>query len=241
MDVFAGGIWSQRIKQFLLMNGVAVMHANAYVSDGWESWEEQWSGSYDPPFFRALAAEMKSSNSTLGNLDPRRVAFRGCSGSAQMVSWLINLQAGGRLPGLTIGAGVMMAGGSHACYSSPGEGAINQCAHCLPDENAENKPGALGCSDSYKERNLTAPYCMLCCPTNFTEAYYHAHPEAYPSHPPTFLIQTEIDQGADSCAAKHYHGVFQHCSTTVPFLGLPCLFSPTGLLTDARCLQIQWL
>ena len=49
------------------------------------------------------------------------------------------------------------------------------------------------------------PYCELCCPTNYTEDYYAQHPEKYSTHPPTFLIQTELDSGADSCAAKHYH------------------------------------
>jgi hypothetical protein len=49
------------------------------------------------------------------------------------------------------------------------------------------------------------PYCELCCPTNYTEDYYNQHPEKYSTHPPTFLIQTELDSGADSCAAKHYH------------------------------------
>ena len=47
--------------------------------------------------------------------------------------------------------------------------------------------------------------CRLCCPTNYTEDYYDEHPEKYPTHPPTFLIQTELDSGADSCAARHYH------------------------------------
>ena len=27
-DVFAGGLWSQRVKQYLLNNGIAVMEAN---------------------------------------------------------------------------------------------------------------------------------------------------------------------------------------------------------------------
>ena len=31
------------------------------------------------------------------------------------------------------------------------------------------------------------------------------HPEDYAKHPWTFLSQTAHDQGADSCAAKHYH------------------------------------
>ena len=72
----------------------------------------------------------RSAASPLSVLDPHRIAFRGWSGSAQMVSWLMNLAAKKRLPGLTIGAGIMMAGGSHACYNWPGHGAVNNCQHC---------------------------------------------------------------------------------------------------------------
>jgi hypothetical protein len=33
-----------------------------------------------------------------------------------------------------VSAGVMMAGGSHACYNWPGHGAINNCANCNATE-----------------------------------------------------------------------------------------------------------
>lgn len=165
------------------------------------------------------------------------------SGSAQMVSWLINQDARGQLPGLKVAAGIMMAGGSHACYNWPGHGAINNCAQCNMSEAYRWDPNvptgtivqqssafvilllsrccsvstgtfnfvllvqAFGCSSTAAARGVVGgqPYCELCCPTNYTEDYYAAHPDQYTKHPPTFLIQTELDSGADSCAAKHYH------------------------------------
>ena len=45
----------------------------------------------------------------------------------------------------------------------------------------------------------------MCCPENFTEPFYDTHKSEYPNHPPTFLTQTTVDEGADSCAARHYH------------------------------------
>ena len=214
-DVFAGGLWSQRIKQFALNNGVAVLEVNNYVNDGWESWEQEWSGGYDPVFFRSLAAAINGTRSntngvSLGALDANRIAFRGYSGSAQMVSWLMNEAASGKLPGLNISAGIMMAGGSHGCYNTPGAGAINQCANCTVSHHGINTsfstdPRALGCSNTARERGLAQPYCELCCPANYTEQWYSDHPEDYATHPPTFLIQTEMDSGADSCAALNYH------------------------------------
>lgn len=114
----------------------------------------------------------------LSNLDPNRLAFRGWSGSAQMVSWLINQDARGKLPGLksarfeslltcwlhiwltslsylsTVGAGIMMAGGSHACYNWPGHGAINQCANCNVSERYRYDPQAFGCSSTAAARGV---------------------------------------------------------------------------------------
>ena len=130
-DVFAGGLWSQRVKQFLLSNGIAVMEASGYTQDGWEAWQTEWSGGYDPAFFAALGKAMAPKQSAGGSgegggplamLDHNNVAFRGWSGSAQMVSWLINEHAEGRLGEINVKAGVLMSGGSHACYSTPGRG-----------------------------------------------------------------------------------------------------------------------
>lgn len=116
-----------------------------------------------------------------------------------MVSWLIEAVATGRLKGITIAAGVFMSGGSMECYNEPGTGT---CAGCnTADYLADNN--AIGCSSTYALRNLSAPYCQLCCPQNMTEPYYLNH--SYRTHPPTFLTQTTMDYGADSCAARNYH------------------------------------
>jgi hypothetical protein len=207
-DTFAGGLWSQHLKQYLLHNGIAVMEANNYVDDGWQSWSDEWNGGYDGAFFKSLAAAMQEVDGPLASkLDPDRVAFRGWSGSAQMVSWLINQAAWGLLPGIGLRAGVMMAGGSHACYNWPGHGALAQCSQCNSSSSYERDPAAYGCSNTAKARGVIGgqPYCDLCCPQNYTEHYYAEHPEKYRSHPPTLLIQTELDSGADSCAALNYH------------------------------------
>ena len=104
----------------------------------------------------------RSAASPLSVLDPHRIAFRGWSGSAQMVSWLMNLAAKKRLPGITIAAGVMMAGGSHACYNWPGHGARNNCQHCNATQGEaayHHDPRALGCSSTAQQRGLAQPYC----------------------------------------------------------------------------------
>ena len=168
-DVFAGGLWSQRLKQYLLNNGIAIVEANNYVTDGWESWDDEWEGGYDAMFFKQFAAAM-SAPGVLSSLDPHRVAFRGWSGSAQMVSWLINQEARGNLPGLRVKAGVMMAGGSHACYNWPGHGAINNCANCnatqeyTRDPNVRVRPHTVGAQsvDLLKDHSLPVLPVRLC-------------------------------------------------------------------------------
>jgi hypothetical protein len=98
-DVFAGELWSQRIKRYLLNNGIAVLEANAFQFDGWEAWRQEYEGSYDPPFFaelaRATRAREGGAAAGLGALDPNQAALRGYmySSSAQMVSRRINLHA----------------------------------------------------------------------------------------------------------------------------------------------------
>jgi hypothetical protein len=50
------------------------------------------------------------------------------------------------------------------------------------------------------------PCCQYCCPQHFTEQFYSDHPQAYASHPPTFLVQhTTVDENADGCAGSNYH------------------------------------
>ena len=69
------------------------------------------------PFFEALGKAMSSGK--LGPINPKRVAFHGWSGGAQMVSNLADVWAAGMLPGIEMKAGVMMSGGSHQCYNVP--------------------------------------------------------------------------------------------------------------------------
>ena len=100
------------------------------------------------------------------DLDPNNVAFHGWSGGAQMVSYLFELSASGKLPGFGIAAGVMTAGGSYACYDTRPK-ARGVCAHC----NASTSGPVEGCSSDLVARGIT-PSCMFCCPDNFTEAWY---------------------------------------------------------------------
>ena len=57
---------------------------------------------------------------------------------------------------------------------------------------------------------------VQCCPKNYTEAHYSAHPEDYRTlHPAVFLAQTSrSDNHADLCAAKNYY------DTLVPSVAL---------------------
>ena len=55
------------------------MEVNNHIKDGWTSWADEWNGEYNIP-----------KDGPLGSLDVSQVAFRGWSGSAQMVSWLMN-------------------------------------------------------------------------------------------------------------------------------------------------------
>ena len=229
-DVFFGGIWHQRLKQVALANGIAVLEVNNYVRDGWESWEQIWYKGYDPPFFSALAtllgdnraAGASSTSSNLGDIgvhDPAAalfrdlnhdlLAFRGWSGGANAVSWLVDRAARGQLPGLGVAAGVMMAGGSHRCYDEPPV-AFGSCASCnihqLPHvKNASYDPTEPSHNSNAMIANGSSPLCEYCCPRNYTEDWYSEHPEDYATHPFTLLGQTEVDQMADSAAANNYH------------------------------------
>ena len=59
------------------------------------------------------------SSGKLGPINPKRVAFHGWSGGAQMVSNLADVWAAGMLPGIEMKAGVMMSGGSQQCCAHP--------------------------------------------------------------------------------------------------------------------------
>ena len=220
IDDLAGGLWFQRVKQLLLYNGIAVGVLNPYVFDAWDAYDSQWMHGADPPFFKRLTAEMSSKTGVFGGqLDPSRVAFHGWSGSAQMVSYTFQLAASGQVPGLGVKAGVMMSGGSHACYSTPESGkAHGVCAHCNSSSggkdrgspwpmgvvNSSGNFGNFGCSTKLVAEGGT-PSCEFCCPSDYTEDWYASHPDAYKTHPAAFMGQTLADSEADSCAGSNYH------------------------------------
>eukprot|EP01043_Picozoa_sp_COSAG02_P051827 COSAG02_NODE_5503_length_4277_cov_2.008617_2_plen_227_part_00 len=130
-------------------------------------------------FFKQFANAMQGGVSSdaaagLSNLNPHRMAFRGWSGSAQMVSWLINQDARGKLPGLKVRAGVMMAGGSHACYNWPGHGAINNCANCNASEAYRHDPNVSVRHTSGRPESRQPVFCraerltLPCVSTTFS-------------------------------------------------------------------------
>lgn len=145
--------------------------------DGWNAYEEVWQHGADRAFLARLTEEMTDSAGVFrGKIDRSRVGFHGWSGSAQMVSWAINLAANGSLPGLQVKAGVMMAGGSHACYDEPGKGV---CANCNASDQCSRGPATDwpypltdGCSSKVVAMGQT-PCCMFCCPDNYTEDWYY--------------------------------------------------------------------
>lgn len=58
------------MKQYCLLNGIAVMEVNNFIRDGWESWGDIWNGGYDPPFFAALVDAMLGRPHRSGRLPP---------------------------------------------------------------------------------------------------------------------------------------------------------------------------
>ena len=81
----------------------------------------------DPPFFAALTDAMHGkglqidgpAGPALRSLNPHKLIFRGWSGSAHMVSWLIQAVATRQLTGIGIAAGLMFSGGSYGCFDEP--------------------------------------------------------------------------------------------------------------------------
>mmetsp|Transcript_10561 Transcript_10561/g.27138 ORF Transcript_10561/g.27138 Transcript_10561/m.27138 type:complete len:437 (+) Transcript_10561:32-1342(+) len=208
-DTLAGELWDMRLKQFLVANGIAVVQINPSSDDGWVAYGTDptggvvWDTSTDKPFVTKVLSMLTAGN--LGKLDADQVALRGWSGGAQMVSWMLQLDATGALPGeITIVAGMFLAGGSYDCYEPTPETSHSQCAQCDPSESC---PGGAWHVNAGCSTNLThAPCCSKCCPTNFTEGYYFTNPAAYAKHPPAFLSQlTTQDENADLCATRNYH------------------------------------
>jgi hypothetical protein len=193
-----------RMHQHLLANGIAVVSVNTYASDTWDlTGQGAWDNGLDKPFLFHLFAVLRAGTYGFHSkriLDPDRLALTGYSVGAHMVSWMMQLHASGQLHGIaTVRAGVMFAGGSYRCFEKPPV-AQTVCKSC----NASSQCWDFGCSSNWSR--LTAPCCQLCCPTNVTEDWYADHPEQYPEHPPTFLVQhTTVDMNSDTCAAKNYH------------------------------------
>ena len=87
-------------------------------------------GGYDPPFFAALVDAMNgrphrsgllpliggAAGPMLSSLNPNKIICRGWSGSAHMVSWLIQAVATKQLTGIGIAAGLMFSGGAGTSF-----------------------------------------------------------------------------------------------------------------------------
>ena len=220
--VFFGALYRQRLRQALLLNGIAVMTMATHVDDSWCSYDAAWEQGYDAVAFDALNALLRHHHTDktatkdvpaiYRTIDPDRVALRGWSGGSQMVSWMIEAVArrmarDGAASTIGLKAGVMMSGGSYACYNSQPE-AFGTCAHCdMAPLSRINKSIVLGCSNpaACKARGLAQPYCEYCCPMNYTEQWYAENTSRYATHPHTLLGQTTLDVMADSCASVNYH------------------------------------
>ena len=169
-----------------------------------------------------------------GSLNTAQLFFSGFSDGAQMTSWLIELQARQQFPaGVTLAAGVLLSGGSDRCYFSPPD-AVSNCPACTDTQgDCGGGSGSRGCS-------LTAKplCCSYCCPANYTEDFYSAHPASYAMHPPCFLAQSgHSDFNADLCAAKVYYEARGHVgASTAPESGRPVRvrWRPSGALGGGR-------
>lgn len=133
----AGLMWVQRIKQYLLSNGVGVLVLTPYESDSWD-WDStvDWDAGLDKPYLAKLAAAMQAGTfpppagrgpGAAGGADvPRlqpplfdtnRVVVGGYSVGAQMASWMVQVHATKTFTrSVNVSAAVMMSGGSHLCY-----------------------------------------------------------------------------------------------------------------------------
>jgi hypothetical protein len=238
----AGQLWVARLHQYLLANGIAILLVNPYAGDTWE-WDDPQlppGTGLDQPFFAALFGSMQTGTYAglgAGYFNTQQLLLSGFSDGAQMTSWMIELQARQQLPaGVKVVAGVFLSGGSHRCYFSPPE-AVSNCARCSDTKgNCGGGSGNRGCS------LVASPLCCsYCCPANWTEDFYAAHPEAYASHPPCFLAQSAAsDFNADLCAAKVYfdtlqaHGVLsqlvllQEVDAPCACVGAPTAITPEG-------------
>lgn len=214
-DQQSGAMWDQRLKQYLVANKVAVLQLNPRYTDLWDNSPLWWDGrdpsgygGADKLWLTSFFAQLKAGR--FGPLDASNTVLHGWSGGAQMVSWMTQVLAvnGTALfPGVSVKGGVMLSGGSYTCYNDKqsregGMEPVGTCKGCV-------EGGPEHCQDDAKCSSCDAaiqPYCDQCCPRNFTEQFYHDHPDQWPSHPPMFLGQTSsVDNHADLCACKNYH------------------------------------
>jgi hypothetical protein len=140
-DQLSGALWDQRIKQYLLSNGVAIVQLNPAESDSWDAGPASASGDFqgwpngpDHATFESIFGMLKAG--TMGHFDLSRIVFHGWSSGAQMVSWMAQLEGTGELAKLGGGAGAKMAGGvyisggSYTCYPDSGWKGGGVCATC---------------------------------------------------------------------------------------------------------------
>lgn len=214
-DQESGALWDQRLKQYLIANGIAVLQLNPRSTDTWDNTPAWWNGTapkgqggrdrvWLPKFFEQMQS------GAFGPLDASKLVLHGWSGGAQMVSWMIQILAtsGPQLfPGVTLKGGVMLSGGSYACYNDvhsnygPSE-PVGTCQGCTEGgpSHCAGDPKCSSCSAAVQ------PYCQQCCPQGYTEQFYEDHPDRWIEHPPIFLGQTSSsDTHADLCACKNYH------------------------------------
>lgn len=174
---------------------------------------EEWETGLDKPYLTELFTSFANgsyANLGQGVLNTQKLIFTGYSAGAQMASFMIELEARGKLPaGAKVAAAVLRAGGSHTCYQYPPFDR-NQCKGCLDNctqFHTRSYPPGLGGECSVDVVAAGGKICCdYCCPTNYTELYYKQHPEAYSKHPPVFLAQNGVSDGnADLCAARMYY------------------------------------
>ena len=57
-DQEAGTMWDQRLKQYLVANGIAVFNLNPYEEDNWDNYASAWKSGKDkdflPQFFKQI-------------------------------------------------------------------------------------------------------------------------------------------------------------------------------------------
>ena len=138
-------------------------------------------------------------------LDYSQIGILGYSVGAQMVSRCINdfplLKLSNGKPFPRIGAAIMLAGGSLACYNDS-----NNLDPCCIDPVC---PGR--CKKSGKACK------SWCCPSGVSEPNYDKGVLSWDTHPPVLLLQTEKDSYADIYAwSKYFDSVNTNSGNKVP-------------------------